>query len=265
MCERSERILSRTCEGALMGLINPVRFGTPFRSPKIVSFYPAGISYKRGLDPMAIYSLNHSPISKKKHPPGRAGAHLRYISRAGASPVILTNEIPSDWKQAQNWMNQQEEMDRANARIADRIMIALPIELTSKQRQELIQDYLRELTDNQIPWFVAIHQEGKDAHNPHAHVLIRDRSLINGRRVVETSERGSTQRLREKWSEKANKALLGANYSQAIDHRSLKAQGIDREPTRHRGWQKEEKSEPENWVQKLGLENGAKNWAKRPL
>ena len=200
---------------------------------------------------MAIFSLNHSPISKSKHPAGRAGAHLRYISREGVKPVILSNGIPSDWRAAQSWMNQEEANDRANARVADRVMIALPIELTKEQRTELVQNYLEDLTKNEIPWYAAIHQEGEDAHNPHAHILIRDRSILSGVRVLKTSERGSTTYLRENWSKNANKALLRANQSVTIDHRSLKAQGIDQEPTQHRGWKKEAPKGSSTWVERI--------------
>lgn len=208
---------------------------------------------------MAIFSLHHSPISKNKHPSGRAGAHLRYISRASAEPSILSNGMPSDWRKAQCWINQQEQHDRRNARIADRLMVALPVQLSKEQRETLVQDYMREITRNDVAWYAAIHQHGEDAHNPHVHILIRDRSLINGRRVVKTSERGSTQHFREKWSERANMALLRAFGDDAprIDHRSLKEQGIDREPTKHRGWQKSEASkEPKTWVKRIAESNG---------
>lgn len=211
---------------------------------------------------MAIYSLNHNPISKSKHPSGRAGAHLRYISRDGAAPVILANQMPNDWREARNWMDEQEQGDRSNARIADRLMIALPIELTRKEREKLVQEYLDEVTGNAVPWYAAIHQEGKDSHNPHVHILIRDRSPIDGRRVIKTSERYSTQHFREKWTQRANLALSRANLSERIDNRSLIAQGIDREPTKHQGWKKYSpsiiESEAQTWVEKTGGNSTAK-------
>lgn len=203
---------------------------------------------------MAIYSLNHKPVGKTTHAAGRAGAHVRYIARASADAVILSNEIPQDWRKAKRWLDGQEQADRSNARIIDRLMVAIPRELNQEQRIELVQDYLQEITGNDIPWFAAIHQKGKDEHNPHAHIILRDRSLINGRRVVQTSEKGSTQHFRKKWSEKANKALLRANVPLVIDHRSLKAQGIEREPTKHRGWKEDEKvieMRPKTWVEKV--------------
>ncbi len=55
---------------------------------------------------MAIFSLNHRPISKKKSP-GLASNHLRYITRDSAQPVILSGRIPTDPKQARAWISNQ--------------------------------------------------------------------------------------------------------------------------------------------------------------
>ena len=186
---------------------------------------------------MAIFSLNHRPIGRRTHKPGRAGSHIRYIARPGASPEIISNGISKDWRKAKKWFDEQERNSRKNGRVADRIMIALPIELDNSQRITLVKDYLKDLTNDQIPYFVAIHQEGKDRNNPHAHILLRDKSLINGRRLIKTSEKGSTMILREKWTESANKALREANLSEEIQitHKSYKDQGIEKEPSKHLG------------------------------
>jgi hypothetical protein len=41
--------------------------------------------------------------------------------------------------------------------------------------------------------------------------------------------------LRSRWAALANERLLAHGHEQQIDHRTLKAQGLDREPTQHRG------------------------------
>jgi len=43
------------------------------------------------------------------------------------------------------------------------------------------------------------------------------------------------EQVRERWADLSNKALERAGHSVRIDHRSLKEQGIDREPTVHLG------------------------------
>lgn len=61
----------------------------------------------------------------------------------------------------------EEAADRKNARIIDKIRLALPRELDEEQRAKLVVDFARDLTQNRTPWYAAIHQNGKDAHNPH--------------------------------------------------------------------------------------------------
>ena len=185
---------------------------------------------------MAIYSLNHKSIGRTTHRAGRAGAHIRYISRRTAEPVIMSNLMPKQWQQAKRWLDQQERKGRKNARVADVVMVALPRELTRQQRRELVQDYLHSVTGNAVPWYVAIHQTGEDEHNPHAHIVIRDSSPVDGRRVLQMSERGSTKRIRAKWAERASIALKQAGHDVTIDHRSHRARGLEDKPTRHRGW-----------------------------
>ena len=140
-------------------------------------------------------------------------------------------------------------------------MVAIPIELNEEERKTLVEDYLEEVTGNLVPWYAAIHETGEDMDNPHAHIIIRDRSFTDGQRVVQTSEKSSTQHFRKKWSESANKALLRANHPEQIDHRSLKAQGIKREPTKHRGWREaEEKEEVQTWAMKIQRKEESKNF-----
>lgn len=186
---------------------------------------------------MAIFSLHHSSIGKSTHRAGTAGAHIKYVSRNSAEPEILTNEIPSGRKEAMEWFNQAEMSDRSNGRVADKVMVALPSELSAESRKSLVKSFLEDITKgNQIPWYCAIHQKGEDSHNPHAHILIRDRSPIDGRRVIKTSSAGSTNQIRQKWAESVNKALWREGFTEMIDHRSLKEQGINREPEKHQGW-----------------------------
>lgn len=84
-------------------------------------------------------------------------------------------------------------------------------------------------------WLAVIHHQGEDQFNPHVHILIRDRDIDTRERVARLSEKGSTGRLRQLWEDTVNEALEQAGYKTRIDHRSLKNQGIDRKPQRHRG------------------------------
>lgn len=195
---------------------------------------------------MAIYSCNLTSVGKTTHASGTSGAHLRYIAREDAEPVIVAEHIPSDAQAARTWMDRQESADRKNARLIDKVRIALPRELNKEQRLALVQEFAGELTQNRVPWFAAIHQEGKDQGNPHLHLVIRDRDIETGKRVLRLSDSardreaaGLTPKavdwVRERWETVCNNALDRAGVAARIDRRSLEAQGVEREPTIHIG------------------------------
>jgi hypothetical protein len=195
---------------------------------------------------MAIYSCNIKSVGKKTHATGTAGAHVRYIARDGANADIEAHHIPQNPKAAQNWMNSQEAEERANARMISKIMVALPVELSEPQRHELVRDFVQTLTNDRIPWYFAIHQSGEDAHNPHAHIVLRDRDIETGKRVLMLSDsardrlkaglpENGVEWIREKWEHVCNMHLQQAGHEARIDRRSLEAQGVDREPTIHLG------------------------------
>lgn len=143
--------------------------------------------------------------------------------------------MPEKPRQAANYLKQMEDGDRVNARVADKVMVALPKELNEQQRVDLVRGFANDVTKGRAPWVAAIHDKGKDVGNPHAHILIRDRCPDSGKRVIGMSDAGSTDMLREKWEQHANRALEQAGHAVRTDRRSLQAQGIDRAPTIHEG------------------------------
>lgn len=191
---------------------------------------------------MAIYSCNHKSVGRKTHRAGTASAHVRYIARSGANPVLLSSHIPANSNEASTWLYREEQKDRKNARVIDKIMVAIPRELNQAQRQKLINDYVAGITQNRIPWLVAIHQTGHDVHNPHAHIVLRDRDIKTGKRYMRLSDsrrdwrktgRGQdtpTDWLRERWQHYANTALKHAGHKARIDRRTLEAQAGQPQP-----------------------------------
>jgi hypothetical protein len=183
---------------------------------------------------MAIYSLNHRTIGRSTHAAGTAGAHVGYITRASACRAVIAEHIPearpgSKGGPARAWLDAQELADRKNARVVDKLMLALPLELDQTQRVELVRAFVRELAGGQaVPFFAAFHDKAgtKDGdRNPHAHLVIRDRDPATGKgRVIGMSEKGSTDRARETWERICNRALETAGCAARIDRRSLKAQ-----------------------------------------
>lgn len=196
---------------------------------------------------MAIYSCNLKSIGRTTHDVGTAGAHIRYISRPEAHPHILSRHMPDDPVAARTWMDNQERLSRKNARVIDKLRIALPRELADSQRAQLVAGFMEGLTGDRCAWFAAIHQSGKDAHNPHVHIAIHDRDHETGRRVLRLSDSArdrlkaglpgpkAVEWIRERWEAAANAALKAAGHEMRITRRSLEAQGIDRAPTIHEG------------------------------
>lgn len=185
---------------------------------------------------MAIYSLNHKSIGKETQPrPYTAAAHVGYITRPKAMSRLEGERMPVSKSGAMGFMRSAENGDRVNGRVADKVMLALPRELSPEQRAELVRVFANEVTKGKAPWLAAFHDKGKDAHNPHCHLVIRDRDPETGRRVFGMSERGSTQRLRQAWTQHANGALERAGSAERIDDRTLEAQGKPGPATIHEG------------------------------
>lgn len=185
---------------------------------------------------MAIYSLHHSAIGKATQEHRHtAAAHIRYITRARALTRIEGERMPTEPDEAATYLVTGEDRDRANARVIDKLMLALPKELDAAQRAALIRSFAEEVTQGRAAWLAAFHEGRNDAANPHVHLVIRDRDPATGKRVAMLSEKGSTERLRLLWEEHANRALAAARRPERIDRRTLKAQGIRRKPTIHEG------------------------------
>lgn len=200
---------------------------------------------------MAIFSLRLTPIGKTtQKQPYTAAAHVRYISRPGAATHIMSARMPETKGRAQRWLRAAEKTDRKNARVADKLVIALPKELTLDQGIALVRTFADTLTQGRASWFAAIHARGKDRHNPHVHLLVRDRDVQTGGRVVmfsagpkEVRERlakGKTapttiHQIRELWERSANHALETAGRTERIDRRRLAAQGQTRAAQVHEG------------------------------
>jgi hypothetical protein len=195
---------------------------------------------------VAIYSLHIRSVGRSTHRAGTASAHVKYITRADAVSRIMGDHMPLDPRAARSWLDAQEQADRANARVVDKLMLALPRELTPDQRAQAVANYCRDLTGGRCAWLAAIHDRGEDAANPHAHIVLRDRDIETDQRVMRLSDNArdrtkaglepkAIEWVRERWEHHANGALERAGCDERIDRRSLDVQRIDREPQIHIG------------------------------
>jgi hypothetical protein len=188
----------------------------------------------------------------------RTGQVHDYTRKGG---VVSTEILLPDGSSAERnalWNAAEAAEKRKDARTAREWVIALPSELDAQQRQELAVGFGIELaTRYGVAVDLAIHlpdHEG-DNRNHHAHILTttrqvhRDESgaLVLGKKAaIELSDRDrralglgaigeEITAVRKLWEQTANRALEQAGRAERIDARSLKAQGIDREATRHMG------------------------------
>lgn len=178
-------------------------------------------------DIMAIYHLRHTFVGRTKHEPGTAAAHINYITRENVCTEIMVNWAPANRHNAKEWIVLEEINDAKNARVIDKLTVALPHELTHEQNKKLLEDFCQNVTKGRCPWFIAIHSKGKDIHNPHAHIVLRDRDIETGKRVMKTTDRGSTKKLfREAWQNHLNKHLEMNGHDGRVSCKTLIEQGI---------------------------------------
>ncbi len=187
---------------------------------------------------VAIYSLHLRSIGKTTHAPRTAGAHIRYITRPEARADLVAGRMPGERNAARRWLDQEERRDRQNARVIDKLTVALPRELDALQRRGLVTAFAERVTQGKAAWFAAIHQSGRDAHNPHAHIVIRDRDPETGRRVALLSEKGACRNIRLLWEQAVNAALEARGSPQRVTRLSHVVRGVEALPQRHRGPQR---------------------------
>jgi ATP-dependent exoDNAse (exonuclease V) alpha subunit len=172
--------------------------------------------------------------------------------------IILPAEFAADamgWAQdrASLWNAAESAETRKNSRVAREYLVALPAELPHEQRLNLVKGFSHELVERyRFALDVAIHAPrdfpGSDPRNFHAHLLATTREVttegLGAKTTVEWRDAvrraaglgpaiNELLHVRQRWAEATNAALQEAHLGARIDHRTLAAQGIDREPTPH--------------------------------
>ncbi|MGA2025330.1 MAG: MobQ family relaxase [Steroidobacteraceae bacterium] len=222
---------------------------------------------------MALYYLHIKSISRGagRSAPGaaayRAGERIRdertgvlynYSRRRDVryAEILLPSrwssaEVPWARDRARLWNGAEAAEHRRNSRVAREIQVTLPPELSASERLELARRFSRELADrHDVAVDLAIHEPRPDGdpRNHHAHLLATTRELhasgFGAKTGLDMQESERRKRdlcpgvvelvaIRERWATLTNEALRDAGLTQRVDHRSLKAQGIDREPLPH--------------------------------
>lgn len=135
---------------------------------------------------------------------------------------------------------------RRDAQLAREIEVGLPVELDDTQQLALARDFVhREFVSQGMVADLAIHRH--DTHNPHAHILLTTRRLEGdhfGLKERSWNTRSKLLDWRIGWEEVTNTHLAQAGLAIRIDHRTLKAQGLDLAPGRKIGVGQERRLAP---------------------
>jgi len=222
---------------------------------------------------MASYHLSVKVGGK-----GKALAHAQYIAREGEYKVKHQEKLEAvehgnlpNWAQGNPNLFWQcaDEFERKNGAAYREIEIALPRELTPKQRQDLVQVFVEQELGDQHAYTWAIHNPKasiEGGEQPHAHIMFSERiqdGIDRGadqffkRYNSKHPERGGCQKsntaksveqrktelveLRERFADLQNAFLEEYGHTDRVDHRSLADQGIDRIPEKHLGWMDSQK------------------------
>lgn len=210
---------------------------------------------------MAHYHCHVNP-----GPRGTGARHAQYIERGGHFSAERYGDLGEHergnlpaWAggSAARFFAAADQYERANGNSYREFELALPVELTDVQRGQLVRAFVAEQLGERHAYAWAIHEPR--GHNPHVHIMFSERLLDGIERPAEqyfkranskqpergghaktdwfTSREGpaAIEALRARWTAVQNLALEHAGHAARVDHRSLAAQGIEREPGQHRG------------------------------
>jgi len=185
----------------------------------------------------------------------RTGELYNHVRRRDIlhSEIFLPSQFdgaPVTWARNRErlWNTAEHAEKRHNSRVAREFQVTLPSELDSVRRVTLARTFAREIADRyKVAVDLAVHepQAGGDPRNFHAHLLATTREVtpagLGAKSGLDMDWRERRRRglpdhrqefinVRERWATLTNEALRDANIDARVDHRSLAAQGIDREP-----------------------------------
>ena len=212
---------------------------------------------------MAIGRLSVG-IGKK----GKASPHAQYIAREGKYAKPSNHEeklentghgnMPKWAEHNPNYFWQMaDEHERENGSTYREHVIALPRELDENERNQLIQDWIAQEIGEKHAYQYAIHNPPAldGGEQPHAHIMFSERTIDDVERDPnqyfkrynsKNPEKGGAKKantpkksverkeelkaMRDRWEKTCNAHLERAGCSERISMKSLKEQGIEREP-----------------------------------
>lgn len=173
----------------------------------------------------------------------RTGEIHDYTRKSGVEYIEMVFPEGLTLDREQLWNAAEAAENRKNSTVAREYEVALPEELNADQRKELAKEFARHLVERYgVAADVAIHAPGKDGdhRNHHAHILTTTRQVTPEgfgvkTRALDDKKTGEVECVRATWATLTNQALERAGRHERVSHKSLAAQGIEREPTFHLG------------------------------
>lgn len=162
-----------------------------------------------------------------------------FTSKAGVvhSEILLPEGAPERWSDRATLWNEVEAAElRKDAQLAREVEFALPREMPQREAVELARSFVqREFVSKGMVADLNVHWDiGKDGQpKPHAHVMLTLREAGPdgfGAKVRDWNRTNALGKWREAWSADINRRLKQLGIEAQVDHRTLKAQGIELEP-----------------------------------
>jgi ATP-dependent exoDNAse (exonuclease V) alpha subunit len=187
----------------------------------------------------------------------RDGLVHDFRGRSGVehAEIVLPEGADAEWARDRSalWNAAETSEKRKDARVAREIEVALPHELSAKQRLALTRELAQGLADRYgVAVDFAIHSPhgDTDIRNDHAHLMMTTRKVgpkglgekseleLENKRLQALGLPSSHAQLRDiriGWEERTNEHLARAGVELRIDHRSHRERGLEIEATQHMG------------------------------
>ncbi len=115
---------------------------------------------------------------------------------------------------ASGWLSDCEGgATRKDERVCDTLTLTFASDLGREQRIELLRAFCDDVTRGRLEYIAVLHERD-------AHVILRDRDVVTNRRVLNTSDKGSTALLERAWRDVVKQITSGGGAT-LVAERSL--------------------------------------------
>lgn len=161
--------------------------------------------------------------------------YTRRVKGVIQSAILAPDGAPG-WvfEPSQLWNAVERSEKRVDAQLAREFILAVPPELSADEQFKMAVDWAKkELVGSGMVAEISLHHPVSGT-NPHVHILCTMRKLdgekFASKKPREWNDKAVLHKQRVTWAKAVNDALEKAGRPERVDHRSLKEQGIEREP-----------------------------------